>query len=76
MARARPAASMAKKKLSSTEEAAKEELKRRLARLSAKPAPVKVEMKPEKAAGKAKSSDRSLQTKGKRGAKGKQAVRN
>ena len=37
-----------------------------------KPAPVKVETKPKKAAGKDKSSDKKVQTKGKRGAKGKQ----
>ena len=38
-----------------------------------KPAPAKVETKPKKAAGKDKSSDKKVQTKGKRGAKGKQA---
>ncbi|CAD7688081.1 unnamed protein product [Nyctereutes procyonoides] len=47
--------------------------KGRSARLSAKPAPAKVETKPKKAAGKDKSSDKKVQTKGKRGAKGKQA---
>uniref|UniRef100_A0A8D1NMB9 Non-histone chromosomal protein HMG-14 n=1 Tax=Sus scrofa TaxID=9823 RepID=A0A8D1NMB9_PIG len=47
--------------------------KRRSARLSAKPAPAKVEAKPKKAAGKDKASDKKVQTKGKRGAKGKQA---
>lgn len=41
--------------------------------MSAKPAPTKVETKPKKAAGKDKSSDKKVQTKGKRGAKGKQA---
>uniref|UniRef100_A0A673SWM6 High mobility group nucleosome binding domain 1 n=1 Tax=Suricata suricatta TaxID=37032 RepID=A0A673SWM6_SURSU len=49
--------------VSSAEGAAKEE----------KPAPAKVEAKPKKAAGKDKSSDKKVPTKGKRGAKGKQA---
>lgn len=47
--------------------------KRRSARLSAKPAPAKVDAKPKKAAGKDKASDKKAQIKGKRGAKGKQA---
>uniref|UniRef100_A0A3B2W3M7 High mobility group nucleosomal binding domain 1 n=2 Tax=Mus TaxID=862507 RepID=A0A3B2W3M7_MOUSE len=38
-----------------------------------KPAPAKVDAKPKKAAGKDKASDKKVQIKGKRGAKGKQA---
>ncbi|XP_036023775.1 non-histone chromosomal protein HMG-14-like [Onychomys torridus] len=43
------------------------------ARLSAKPAPAKVDAKPQKAMGKDKSSDKKCKPKGRREQKGKQA---
>lgn len=45
----------------------------RLERLSAKPASAKVETKSNKAIGKDKSSDKKVQTRRKKGAKGNQA---
>ena len=63
---------MPQRKVSSALAAGEEEPKRRPGRLSIKHAPVKVETKPKKAAGKDESSDRKVQTRKKRGAKGKQ----
>nr|XP_035143894.1 non-histone chromosomal protein HMG-14-like [Callithrix jacchus] len=65
---------MPKRKVSPTEGAAKEKPKRRSVQLSANP-PAKVEAKPKKAVAKNKSPEppQKMQTKWKRGAKGKQA---
>ncbi|XP_045732324.1 non-histone chromosomal protein HMG-14-like [Mirounga angustirostris] len=60
------------RKVNSAEGAAKG-AQEEVTRLSAKPAPAKVERKPKKAAGKGKSSDKKSANKGEKGAKGKQA---
>ncbi|XP_047393269.1 non-histone chromosomal protein HMG-14-like [Sciurus carolinensis] len=64
---------MPKRKVSSAKGAVREEPKHRLACLSAKPAPAMADANPRKVAGKDKSCDKKVQTKGKRGTKGKQA---
>ncbi|XP_052518636.1 non-histone chromosomal protein HMG-14-like [Budorcas taxicolor] len=70
-AHAHSTARVPQRKVSSASGAA-EVPKRRPGRWSNKSAPVKVETKPKKVAGKDKSSDRKVQTKGEKGAMGKQ----
>lgn len=65
LARALPTAHRPRRKVSAAKGAVTEELKT-LAKLSAKPAPPKVEKKPKMAAGKVKSSDKRVKQKGRR----------
>ncbi|KAF0885277.1 HMGN1 protein, partial [Crocuta crocuta] len=69
-----PVTMMSKRKVSSTQGRRKGSTRENLMRLLAKPAFAKVEMKPKKVTGKDKSSNKNVETKGKGGAKGKQAV--
>ena len=71
-ARAHSAARVPQRKVNSSSGMGKEEPKRRPGRLSTKSTAAKVETKPKKVAGKDKPSDRKVQTKGEKGAMGKQ----
>nr|XP_051709585.1 non-histone chromosomal protein HMG-14-like [Oryctolagus cuniculus] len=73
LAHALPITKMPNRNVGSAKGVVNEESKRRLVRLSTKPVPAKVEMKPRKAAGNDKLLDKSVQAKRKGGTKGKQA---